>query len=104
MVINGLSASESIRIEGQDATQHILPAYSASAQPGADAIQEIAFQTSNYAPEFGTVGAVLMNFNMKSGTNQYHGSGYDYFVNEDLNAGAPFTISGGPGSLSGGDG
>ncbi len=93
MVFNGLSATESIRIEGQDATQHILPAYSASAQPGADAIQEVAFQTSNYAPEFGTVGAVLMNFNMKSGTNQYHGSGYDYFVNEDLNAGDPFTVN-----------
>jgi hypothetical protein len=93
IVFNGLSATESIRIEGQDATQHILPAYSASAQPGADAVQEVALQTSNYAPEYGTVGSVLINFNMKSGTNQYHGSGYDYFVNEDLNAGNPFTVN-----------
>jgi hypothetical protein len=31
---------------------------------------------------------------MKSGTNQYHGSGYDYFVNEALNAGTPFTDDG----------
>ena len=93
IVFNGLNSSEAIRIEGQDATQHILPQYSASAQPGADAIQEVAFQTSNYAPEFGTVGSVMINFNMKSGTNQYHGSGYDYFVNEDLNAGDPFTIN-----------
>jgi hypothetical protein len=30
---------------------------------------------------------------MKSGTNQFHGTGYDYFVNEDLNAGDPFSIS-----------
>jgi hypothetical protein len=30
---------------------------------------------------------------MKSGTNQYHGSGYDYFQNADLNAGIPFTIN-----------
>ena len=28
---------------------------------------------------------------MKSGTNQYHGTGFDYFVNEFLNAGDPFT-------------
>ena len=63
------------------------------AQPGVDAIQEVAFQTSNYAPEFGTTGSVLMNFTMKSGTNQYHGSGYDYFVNEDLNAGNPYTVN-----------
>ena len=34
-----------------------------------------------------------MNFTMKSGTNQYHGSGYDYFVNEDLNAGNPYTVN-----------
>jgi hypothetical protein len=31
---------------------------------------------------------------MKSGTNQLHGSGYDYFVNEVLNAGLPFTDAG----------
>ena len=30
---------------------------------------------------------------MRSGTNQYHGSGYDYFVNEALNAGQAFTVS-----------
>ena len=63
------------------------------AQPGVDAIQEVAFQTSNYAPEFGTAGSVLINFTMKSGTNQYHGSGYDYFVNEDLNAGNPYSVN-----------
>src|SRR5580658_2952475 len=32
---------------------------------------------------------------MKSGTNQYHGSAYDYFVNEDLASGDPFSRSGG---------
>jgi len=29
---------------------------------------------------------------MKSGTNQFHGSGFDYFVNTVLNAGTPFTV------------
>ena len=89
---NGQTSQASIRIEGQDATPHAL-AYESMAQPGVDAIQEVAFQTSNYAPEFGTTGSVLMNFTMKSGTNQYHGSGYDYFVNEDLNAGDPFSVN-----------
>jgi hypothetical protein len=31
---------------------------------------------------------------MKSGSNQFHGSGYDYYVNEFLNAGTPFTNDG----------
>ena len=89
---NGQTSQASIRIEGQDATPHAL-AYESMAQPGVDAIQEIAYQTSNYAPEFGTTGNVVINFTMKSGTNQYHGSGYDYFVNEDLNAGDPFSVN-----------
>ena len=97
--INGLGQSfvstETMRIEGQDATSRIFGIYDYTqmAQPGADSIQEIAYQTSNYAPEFGQAASVVINMTMKSGTNQYHGSGYDYFVNEDLNAGNPFTIS-----------
>jgi hypothetical protein len=31
---------------------------------------------------------------MKSGTNQFHGSAFEYFVNEALNAGTPFTNNG----------
>jgi hypothetical protein len=92
MNFNGQGTLPSIRIEGQDATPHAL-FYQAIAQPGVDAVQEVAFQTSNYAPEFGTTGSVLINFTMKSGTNQYHGSGYDYFVNEDLNAGNPYSVN-----------
>jgi hypothetical protein len=54
----------------------------------------MAVQTSNYAPEFGTASSVVINTTMKSGTNKYHGSGFDYFVNEDLNAGDPFSTTG----------
>jgi hypothetical protein len=89
---NGQSSQASIRIEGHDATPKAL-SYDAMAQPGVDAIEEVAFQTSNYAAEFGTTGSVLMNFTMKSGTNQYHGTGYDYFVNEALNAGNPYSLN-----------
>ncbi|HEY7335165.1 MAG TPA: TonB-dependent receptor [Bryobacteraceae bacterium] len=99
--INGLGQSfvttETMRTEGQDATSRLFAAYDYTqmAQPSVDAVQEIAYQTSNYAPEFGQAGSVVINMTMKSGTNQYHGTGYDYFVNEDLNAGQPFTRSGG---------
>ncbi|MEP6963139.1 MAG: TonB-dependent receptor, partial [Acidobacteriota bacterium] len=89
---NGQTSQASIRIEGQDATPKAL-AYQSMAQPGVDAIEEVAYQTSNYAPEFGTTGSVLINYNMKSGTNQYHGSGYNYFVNEALNAGNPYSVN-----------
>ncbi len=105
--VNGLGGSipgspftaaltETMRVEGQDATSRIFGTYDYTqmAQPNADAIQEIAYQTSNYAPEYGEAGSVVINMTMKSGTNQYHGTGFDYFVNEDLNAGDPFSSNG----------
>jgi len=94
--LNGLG-TESMRIEGQDATNRVLGAadFTQMTQPSVDAIQEMAYQVSNYAPEFGQASSVIINMTMKSGTNQYHGSGYDYLVNEDLNAGDAFTRSGG---------
>ena len=93
--INGApSNTMSIRIEGQDATNGYLPATPAQNQPGVDAIQEYAVQTSNFAPEYGQVGGGFFNLTMKSGTNQFHGSVYDYFVNEAFNAGQPFTNNG----------
>jgi len=60
-------------------------------QPSTDSIQEVAILTSNFAPEFGTAGGAVVNMVTKSGTNSYHGTGYDYLVNEFLNAAQPYT-------------
>jgi hypothetical protein len=93
LVVNGLpSNTEVIRIEGQDATGNIWKVLQQNQQgAGVDAIQEVSVQTSNFAAEYGMVGGGYYNFTMKSGTNSLHGSLYDYFVNEALNAGLPFT-------------
>jgi hypothetical protein len=85
--VNGAPANtQSFRIEGQDASNTGTPGVAAQTQPSVDAIQEIAIQTSNYAAEYGQVGGGMFNVTMKSGTNQFHGTAYDYFVNEILNA------------------
>jgi len=95
MIVNGApSNTAAYRIEGMDNTNHTVSYALQENQPSADAIQEVAVQTSNYAPEFGQAGGGLFNITMKSGTNQYHGSGYEYFVNEDLNAAFPFSSNG----------
>ncbi len=60
-------------------------------QPSPEALQEVAILTSNFAPEFGTAGGAVVNMVTKSGTNSLHGSGYDYVVNEALNAAQPYT-------------
>ena len=93
--INGLpSNTQSIRIDGQDAQMGIWSGIQSWTQPSVDAIQETSIQTSNYAAEFGQAGGGVFNTTMKSGTNQYHGSAYDYFVNEMFNAGVPNTDAG----------
>ena len=58
-------------------------------QPSPDAIEEVAVQTSNFAAEFGSVSGALFNITLKSGTNKFHGTAYDYMVNEVLNANDP---------------
>ena len=90
--VNGMpSATQAIRIEGQDATNGRHRQYNQGVQASVEAIQEVAVQTSNYAAEFGQAGGGYFNYTMRSGTNQFHGGVYDYFVNEALNAGTPFT-------------
>src|SRR6202041_3132361 len=91
LVVNGLpSNSEAIRIEGQDSTGNIWKVMQQLSQGASvDAIQEVSVQTSNFAAEYGQVGGGYFNLTMKSGTNSLHGSGYDYFVNNVVNAGFP---------------
>jgi hypothetical protein len=83
-----------IIFEGQDMTSALNPRVSDESQPSVEALQEFTLQTSNYAAEFGQVAGGLFNFTSRSGTNQFHGSGYEYFVNEAFNAGIPFTDNG----------
>ena len=103
ITVNGLPAStEAIRIEGQDATNGMWNQITQINQSGMDAIQEVSIQTSNFAAEFGQAAGGYFNYTMKSGTNQFHGSGYMYFVNEAFNAGLPFTNAGTTNSLKDG--
>jgi len=92
--VNGAPANtSSFRIEGQDASTGYVAATPAQVQPSVDSIQEVAIQTSNFAAEYGQVCGGFFNYTMKSGTNQIHGTLYDYYVNEVLNAATPFTVS-----------
>jgi hypothetical protein len=89
--VNGAPGNTaSYRLEGQDASNGQVPATQAQVQPSVDAIQEVTVQTSNYAAEYGQVGGGFFNYTMKSGTNQLHGSAYDYYVNEAFNAATPW--------------
>ena len=54
--------------------------------PSVDAIQEFRTQTSNYTAEFGANSGGLVNMVTRSGSNQLHGSAYEYLRNDEFDA------------------
>jgi hypothetical protein len=59
--------------------------------PNPDTLEEFKFTTSNYDAEFGNVSGALLQATTKSGTNSLHGSAYEYFRNDIMNAADPFS-------------
>jgi len=53
---------------------------------GVDAIQEFSVITSNYSAEYGKTSGGVVNAITRSGTNQIHGSGYEFIRNSKLDA------------------
>ncbi|HSP68181.1 MAG TPA: TonB-dependent receptor [Bryobacteraceae bacterium] len=86
MRVNGAPTNTfGIKLDGQDITNGVNTSNSqAQMQPSVDALEEVAIQASNYSAEFGQAGSGLIQYTTKSGTNSFHGSAYDYFVNEAL--------------------
>jgi hypothetical protein len=51
-----------------------------------DAVQEFRIETTNYSAEFGRAGGGVINASIRSGTNSFHGSAWEYLRNTKLNA------------------
>jgi hypothetical protein len=51
-----------------------------------DALQEFRIQTSTYAPEFGRTPGGQISIVTRSGTDQFHGTAFDYFRNDVFDA------------------
>src|ERR1700723_2425246 len=60
-----------------------------------EAVQEVQINTSSFSAEYGIGGAVF-NQITKSGTNGFHGSAYEFFQNDFLNAAPYFEVNGAP--------
>ena len=54
--------------------------------PSVDAVQEFKVQQSNFSAEIGFSGATVVNVVTRSGTNDFHGSAYEFLRNDKLNA------------------
>jgi hypothetical protein len=60
---------------------------------GVDAIQECSVLTTNYSAEYGKTSGGVVNAITRSGTNNFHGSVYEFFRNSALDARNFFDVS-----------
>ena len=59
-----------------------------------EAVQEVQVTTSSFSAEYGIGGAVFNQIS-KGGSNRFHGSGYEFWQNNDLNARPYFQVNNG---------
>ena len=59
--------------------------------PTLESVTEAKVTTADYDAEFGTAAAAVVSSQTKSGTNQLHGSGFEFLRNDHLQARNPFT-------------
>jgi len=57
-----------------------------SVGPSVEAISEVSVQTNGFNAEYGRAAGAVINVNLKSGSNELHGSVFEILQNKDLNA------------------
>jgi hypothetical protein len=64
-------------------------------EPSVDALEEVKVVTGNGGAEFGNVGGASVIMTLKSGTNRFHGSVFEFLRNDKLDANGFFNNRGG---------
>jgi hypothetical protein len=75
----------SFLIDGIDNNNNVMGMQDRKMQvvvPSLDAVAEFKVQTSNYSAEFGRSSGAVMIVSIKSGTNQFRGTAYEYIRND----------------------
>ncbi|HSE98620.1 MAG TPA: TonB-dependent receptor, partial [Blastocatellia bacterium] len=66
--------------------QNTTPGSVTGAFTGVDAIQEFQLLTDNFSAEYGGAGSGVINLISKSGTNEIHGTAFEFLRNDNLDA------------------
>ena len=92
--VNGSSrSSNNTRIDGASSTNIQLP-WVTGYIPGLESIETVNVVTNSFDAEQGLAGGAAINVQTKSGTNQLHGSAFEYHTNQQLKA-KPFFLPAG---------
>jgi hypothetical protein len=85
--INGAQAStKEIQLEGASMVTQEISGDGRNVTFPPDAVQEMSVATSGYSAEYGNTGGGVERYVLKSGTNQLHGSAYEFLRNEAFDA------------------
>lgn len=90
--VDGVSANFGVTADGAigQTGAGSIPGFSVSGGTNnlvsVDALQEFKIQTSTFAPEYGRTPGGQISIITRSGTNQFHGSVFDYFRNDALDS------------------
>jgi hypothetical protein len=71
-------------VDGVDDNERVIGTI--GVKPNVEGIQEITVETNSYAAEAGRTAGGVINVVTRSGTNQFHGSIYEYFRNDMFDA------------------
>jgi hypothetical protein len=73
------------RLDGGNNNNILLGTSGVGFDPPIDSLQEFNVSISDYAAELGRTAGGVINMTTKSGTNEFHGTAYEFFRNTDLN-------------------
>jgi hypothetical protein len=79
-------------VDGVDDNERVIGTI--GVKPNVEGIQEITVQSNSYAAEAGRTAGGVINIVTRSGTNQFHGSAYEYFRNDIFDARQVFQTTG----------
>ena len=84
----GQAASYGTSLDGvsTNTSRALSKSWVASNSPSVEAIDQFTVDTNGYKAEYGHAGGGNMYYASKSGTNQYHGSAYEFLRNNDFDA------------------
>ena len=85
-VSGGQGLGTEILIDGASTRRTQNGTFFTEIAPGPNAYQEFTISTNSYSAEFGNSSGGVVNFTLKSGTNEFHGEAYNLLRNEVLNA------------------
>src|ERR1700691_473824 len=85
-IAGGRGNNENYLVDGGTVENLTLGVPTLMFDPPVESMQEFNVAISNYSAELGRTGSAVVQMTTKSGTNEFHGSAYEYFRNNDLDA------------------